>query len=104
MRTVRTDEERLRQYQQLTDLMLEDKDCRNDVWRCIKKFFKTYHNCTIDDAIEMPITSISTLERDWRKLRENNPKLKDLELSQVEYKQTALDSVVVEKDGKVRLL
>lgn len=104
MRTVRTDEERLRQYQQLTNLMLEDKELCNNCWKCVRAFYRSYYGCTIDEAIDMPVPSISTVERDYRKIKENNPKLKDLELSQAEYKQTALDSVIVEKDGSVRLL
>lgn len=105
MRTVRTKKERENQYQQLTDLLENNKDFRNDCWKCVKQFYLTYFGKTLDEVVECSgIPSISTVERDWRKLRENNPKLKDKELDQAEYKQVALDSVVVEKGGKARLL
>ena len=104
MKTIRSKEEREQQYQQLANLMLENKDYRSDCWKCIREFYRRYHHVSIDEAIDKPITSISTVERDWRKLRENNPKLKEKELDQAEYKQTALDSVVIKEDGAVRIL
>lgn len=103
MRTVRTKEEKEKQCQELANLMLENKEYRNDCWKCVKEFYQRYYCMTLNEAIESQVTSISTVERDWRKLRENNPNLKDKELSQDEYKQTALDSVVV-KDGSVKIL
>ena len=104
MKTVRTAEEREEQRKQLANLMLSNKDYRNDCWRCIKAFYQEYHGLTLDEAVETQVTSISTMEREWRKLRETNPNLKDKELDQAEYKQIALDKPVIEKDGSIKLL
>ena len=101
MRTVRTAEEREHQREQLACLMLANRDYRNDCWKCIRAFYREYHGLSLDEVIDTQVTSISTMEREWRKLREKNPKLKDKELSQDEYKQIALDNPVIEKDGTI---
>lgn len=105
MKLMRTKEERLRDYQRLTNLMLEDNEYKNNCWKCVKEFYKRYYHATLDDvAGNSSYTQPSTVERDWRKLRENNPKLRDLELSQDDFKQTALDSAVVDKNGTVSII
>ena len=105
MKLVRTKQERLQDYQWLANLMLENKEYKNNCWKCVKEFYKRYYHVTLDEAAgNNAYTQPSTIERDWRKLRENNPKLKDLELSQDDYKQTALDSVVIDKNGVASIL
>lgn len=101
MKVVRTAEEREIQRKELANIMLENKEYRNDCWKCIREFYQRYHGLTLDEVIDTQMTSLSTMEREWRKLRETNPKLKDKELSQDEYKQIALDNPVIEKDGEI---
>ncbi len=101
----RTKEQRLKDYQRLTNLMLENNEYKNNCWKCVKEFYRRYYKATLDEVAENnAYTALSTIEREWRKIRENNPKLKDKELSQDDYKQTALDTVVVNKDGEVEML
>ncbi len=101
----RTKEQRLEDYQRLANLMLENNEYKNNCWKCVKEFYRRYYKATLDEVAENnAYTALSTIEREWRKIRENNPKLKDKELSQDDYKQTALDSVVINKDGEVEML
>lgn len=102
---MRTGEEKQRHYQVLSDLMMANKEYKNNPWKCIKAFYKQEYKITLDDAIEChSIPSIATIERDWRKIRENNPKLKDEELSKEEFLQTALDTVIIDNAGKARII
>lgn len=101
-----TKEERKNAYQKMAQLMIERPAYVKNTWRCVQDFYKYYYDTTLDmvaSGYKCNVPNISTVERWYRKILENNPWIK--ERGEVgDYKEIALDTVVVEKDGQVKLL
>lgn len=101
-----TREERKKAYQQMAQLMIERPLYVQHTWKCVQDFYKYYYSTTLDEVaggFVKDVPSISTVERWYRKILENNPWIKERG-DVTEYKEIALDTIVVEKDGQVKLL
>lgn len=101
-----TREERTIAYQNLAHMMIKRPILVKDTWRCVQEFYRTFYSTTLDsvaDGYTQNVPNISTVERWYRKILEVNRWIKERG-DEAEYKEIALDTVVIEKDGQVRLL
>lgn len=88
-------------YRQIATLLVNDRRCRTDNWYCVKRFYRTYLNITIDKAISnKDVIQPSSVERAIRKLKQVNHSLRENNnqyLQEDKYKEIALDIPVVVK-------
>ena len=84
-------------YQEIAQLLVNDEECRNSNAKAVKKYFRIYHNISLDEAVNrFDLPSIFTIERKVRQLKQVNPKLcGSKKKDQTPYKEIAMDIPVV---------